>query len=216
LTSQRDREELFQLATSSLSRGGKEVLVSRLATIVGLLSAIVTLADYLAARSFLSEWLHQQIRHGNDGWQISPTLNFLLMAVVVGLVWLLTESPADDPVARKRLVRLRTNLVVLLLGTWFFFGPSIGAIDKAPPTHAAASAPPSDIGNRRNLVEAAPASQLPKVGAPAAGPTLSHGHTSQFTWQQGGRPAPTVAWRPGDGLRAMARLLEDVASPPGT
>lgn len=190
--------------------------MSRLATVVGLMSAIVTLADYLAARSFLSEWLHQQIRRSNEGWQISPTLNFLIMAVVVGMVWLLTESPADDPIARKRLVRLRTNLVVLVLGTWFFFGPSVGAIDKVP-TQAATMPPPSDVGTLQKLAEAPPASQLPKVGMPAAEPTLSHGHTSQFTWQQGARPAPapSVAWRPGDGLRAMARLLEDVAMPPG-
>ena len=60
--------------------------MSRLATVVGALSAIVTLADYLAAKSFLSAWLHEQIRRDNEGWRISPTLNVLLMAVMVGAV----------------------------------------------------------------------------------------------------------------------------------
>lgn len=190
--------------------------MSRLATVVGALSAIVTLADFLAAKSFLSGWLHEQIRRDNDGWQISPTLNLFLMAAIVGVVWLLTESPATDPQARKRLLGLRTNLILFSIGVWFFFGPSIGTIEELRPQDSSSLAQPA--GGNLNGDSARQAPVTPSTTAPAtsplAGPTLSHGRTSQFTWQQGAPSPPTTAWRPGDGLRAMARLLEDVSTPP--
>ena len=190
--------------------------MSRLATVVGALSAIVTLADYLAAKSFLSGWLHEQIRRDNDGWRISPTLNLLLMVAIVGAVWLLTESPAADPQARKRLLGLRTNLILLSIGVWFFVGPSIGTIEELPPQTASNLAQPANDSLNGGSAQRAPVSpsMTASAGSSLPGPTLSRGRTSQFTWQQGAPSSPTTAWRPGDGLRAMARLLEDVSTPP--
>ena len=188
--------------------------MSRLATVVGALSAIVTLADFLAARSFLSIWLHQQIRRGPDGWQISPTLNLLFMAALVGVVWLLTDSPVNDPAARKRLWSRRANIVLVALAAWFLLGPSVGAIEEPAVSHASAA------GMDRSPLSAAPVSQATAPGrfqpSPSVAPSLEHGHTSQFTWQRAPRSSPPLAWRPGDGLRAMAQLLEDVTAPPPT
>lgn len=176
--------------------------MSRLATIVGALSAIVTLGDYLFARSFLSHWLKREFSHDADGWRISPTLNLFCIAALVGLVWLVTESSAAEPEARKRLFRLRANLVIGGLLVWFFFGPSIGNTDvgetagpnaaASVPAPAAFSQPPS-----------AAASNLP-FDQPA-----SQGLTSQFTWKRPAESGPARTWHPGDGLRAMARMLED-------
>jgi hypothetical protein len=195
--------------------GEREVLVSRLATVVGALSAIVTLADFLAARSFLSVWLHQQIRRGPDGWQISPVLNLSLMGALVGVVWLLTDSPTNDPAARKRLLSFRANILLAILAAWFLFGPSIGTIDE-PLAQGAAAAPQPNRGVAHSSL--GPAGQTPSAlgSAPSIGPSPSQGHTSQYTWRQAPRSSPPITWRPGDGLRAMAQLLEDVATPPAT
>jgi hypothetical protein len=192
------------------------VFVSRLATVVGALSAIVTLADFLAARSFLSVWLQQQIRRGPDGWQISPVLNLWLMGAMVGVVWLLTDSPASDPAARKRLLSFRANILLAILAAWFLFGPSVGTIDEPALAQGAGSAPQPSRGVANRLL--APNGQTPGAlgSSPSAGSSPSHGHTSQYTWRQAPRPSPPIAWRPGDGLRAMAQLLEDVATPSAT
>jgi hypothetical protein len=189
------------------------VLVSRLATVIGALSAIVTLADFLAARSFLSVWLHQQMRRGADGWQISPTLNLLLISALVGMVWLLTDSPATDPAARKRLLGLRANIALVLLAAWFLLGPSIGAIEEPALTQSPRAAGQATAGSPLAPGE----TPLPAGSSPSLGASLSHGHTNQYTWrQQAPRSSPTSGWRPGDGLRAMAQLLEDVATPAPT
>ncbi len=188
--------------------------MSRLATVVGALSAIVTLADFLAARSFLSVWLHQQIRRGPDGWQISPTLNLVLMAALVGVVWLLTDSPAPDAAARKRLVNFRANVVIASLAAWFLLGPSVGAIEEPTRTYAS-TLQAAAAGVDRSPLAAVPAGQAFQASS-SGGPSLEHGHTSQYTWQRTPRPSPPLAWRPGDGLRAMAQLLEDVTTPPST
>ena len=130
----------------------------------------------------------------------------------------MTESPATDPLARKRLLSLRTNLILLSIGVWFFFGPSIGTIEELPSQDSSNLAQPTDRdfnGDTAPRPSVNP-SATAAGGSPLAGPALSHGRTNQFTWQQGGRPSPTTAWRPGDGLRAMARLLEDVSTPPGS
>lgn len=191
--------------------------MSRLATVVGALSAIVSLIDYLAAKSFLSHWLQAQIRRGADGWHISPTLNLLFIAALVAVVWLLTESPASDPMARKRIFRLRANLVVFSLAAWFFFGPSIGDANVEAPA-APHTAPSSAAGATATNAVAAERTTQPSLpaGSRAPGePAALHGHTSQFTWKRGERPAQVAgSWKPGDGLRAMARLLEDVSAPP--
>jgi hypothetical protein len=181
-----------------------------LATVVGALSAIVTLADYLFARSFLSHWLQRQIKHDGEGWRISPTLNLMLIAGLVGLVWLATESSPVDPEARKRLFRLRGNIAVGCLVAWFFFGPSIGETDDAsrsPPATVQNALPPSaTIAGDSSLGE-------PSQASPTGGPP-SHGYTSQFTWKRPNAPMPDRSWRPGDGLRAMARILEDATGTP--
>jgi hypothetical protein len=186
--------------------------VSRLATIVGALSAIVSLVDYLVARSFLSHWLQRQIHHGADGWKVSPTLNLLAIVGMVGLVWLATEATVSDPDARKRLFRLRANLVLGSLAAWFFFGPSIGEIEivrssNPDSEHVASSAPPPT--GQGDVAMTAQTNAVP--GQPAA-----HGHTSQFTWNRTPQPPGSVAWKPGDGLRAMARMLEEASGPSRT
>lgn len=177
--------------------------MSRLATIVGALSAIVTLGDYLFAKSFLSHWLQRQIAHDADGWRISPTFNLFCIAALVGVVWLLSESSSADPEARKRLFRLRTNVVVGGLFVWFFFGPAIGNTDLGDPSRPsmAANAPAPaafDAAAAQNRSDDIQASQ---------------GHTSQFTWKRPPDSLPPRGWRPGDGLRAMARMLEDATGP---
>ncbi|HVX10552.1 MAG TPA: hypothetical protein VHC22_05190 [Pirellulales bacterium] len=194
--------------------------MSRLATVVGALSAIVSLIDFLVARSFLSHWVQRQIKHGDDGWQISPTLNFVFIVGLVGLVWLLTDTAVNDAEARKRLHRVRTHVVLVALVVWFFFGPSIGETDtdRAPRTAQSDSGPE---GNHHAAAIVPPQSgQLTgATGVPgrqplSAGPTASQGHTSQFTWNQSARQPPRGgSWRPGDGLRAMARFLEDSSEP---
>jgi hypothetical protein len=187
--------------------------VSRLATVVGALSAIVSLIDYLAAKSFLSHWLQRQVQHGPEGWQVSPTLNLLLVAMGVALVWLLTESPASDPPARKRLMRLRTNLVIAGLAAWFCLGPSIGDCDLDTPPAASGTAPASSPTGNAFAVQAGEQQGKP-IANPAGVPPATHGHTSQFTWSRPSPSSSTVpAWKPGDGLRAMARLFEDTPAP---
>src|SRR5487761_1077850 len=196
------------------------VSVSKSATVVGALSAIVTLVDYVAAKSFLSHWLQGQMRRDSNGWQISPTLNVLLIAGLVAAVWLLTESPASEPVARKRLFRLRTNLIVVGLVAWFFFGPAIGdaGLDPSAPPLALT---PKDGGVESSLLATEPsgppmhpANGLSGNSAPGP-PALAHGHTSQFTWHRVPRPTPSSGtWKPGDGLRAMARLFDDASATP--
>lgn len=144
------------------------------------------------------------MRRGPDGWQISPTLNLLLIAALVGVVWLLTESPTTDPAARKRLLSLRANIALVLLATWFLLGPSIGAIEESALTPT--------VGTARSPLASSETS--PAGNGPSVGSSLSHGHTNQYTWRQAPRSSPPAGWRPGDGLRAMAQLLEDVAAPP--
>lgn len=180
--------------------------MSRLATVVGALSAIVSLVDYLAAKSFLSHWLQRQISHNSAGWRISPTLNLLLVAAMVGLIWLATDSPAADPLARKRLFRLRAQLVTCGLAVWFLFGPTIGELEtaNAPADHTTAGGALTTTGPHQ------------QPGSPTtAVPSLAQGHTSQFTWHRPLQPATdNGAWKPGDGLRAMARLLENASAVP--
>jgi hypothetical protein len=178
--------------------------VSRLATVVGALSAIVTLVDYLVARSFLSHWLQRQIGRDDNGWRISPTLNLVFIVGLVGLVWLATESSVADAEARKRLFRLRTHLVLGGLAAWFFFGPSIGNIDLP------AVSPPGIVPETAGA--APPVGQLTSIGVnhlQSSQSHPSHGHTSQFTWNRPVGKPPAAAWKPGDGLRAVAHLLED-------
>lgn len=183
--------------------------MSRLATIVGVLSAIVSLADYLFARSFLSHWFERQVAHDGDGWRISPTLNLFFIVGLVALIWLVTESPAGEPEARKRLFRLRANLVVGSLAAWFFFGPAIGDTDRPRPS------PPATVQNVPTAHGEQPViSGLGQPGqASPAGLSPSHALTSQFTWKRPATP-PERSWRPGDGLRAMARMLEDATGVP--
>jgi hypothetical protein len=180
--------------------------VSRLATIAGALSAIVTLGDYLFARSFLSHWLQHQIGHDATGWRITPTLNLIFIAGLVGLVWLATESSSAEPEVRKRLFRLRANVVIGGLLVWFFFGPSIGDVEVSGGAVAGAGANPLSP----------PAFSPPPTTAAAQGRQdllASQGMTSQFTWKRPPEPVPARNWRPGDGLRAMAHMLEDAAAP---
>lgn len=175
--------------------------MSRLATIVGALSAIVTLGDYLFARSFLSHWLQRQVAHDADGWRISPTFNLICIAALVGLVWVVTESSSAEPEARKRLFRLRTNVVIGGLLVWFFFGPSIGSTDRRNAAQPDAAANPPLTAGFSQAPSATTGNQPFHVPA--------QGNTSQFTWKRPANPAPAPSWRPGDGLRAMARMLED-------
>lgn len=183
--------------------------MSRLATIVGALSAIVSLADYLFARSFLSHWFERQVAHDSDGWRISPTLNLFFIVALVALVWLVTESPAGEPEARKRLFRLRANLIAGCLAAWFFFGPAIGD------THPSEQSPPDIVQNGPAALGAQPVNGGlgQPVQASPAGLAPSHALTSQFTWKRPATP-PERSWRPGDGLRAMARMLEDATGTP--
>ncbi|HET6878844.1 MAG TPA: hypothetical protein VFI31_01665, partial [Pirellulales bacterium] len=147
------------------------------------------------------------IGRDDDGWRISPTLNLFFIAGLVGLVWLATDSSVGDPEARKRLFRLRTNLVLAGLAMWFFFGPSIGDVglpDASPPATVQgtpASVPPNGHPT------------LPVGQQPPSSP--SHGHTSQFTWGRPAAPRPEGTWKPGDGLRAMAQMLEDATGQGG-
>jgi hypothetical protein len=178
---------------------------------VGALSAIVSLVDYLVARSFLSHWLQRQINHDADGWKISPTLNLLVIAGLVGLVWMATESALSDPEARKRLFRVRANLVLGSLAAWFFFGPSIGDIEMVGPSppvtaHQSGSAVPP-AGQNTAAVSG-------QSGSPPPASPVAQGHTSQFTWNRAGQPPGGAPWKPGDGLRAMARLFEDASASP--
>lgn len=183
--------------------------MSRLATVVGALSAIVTLADYLAAKSFLSHWLARQIAHDAAGWRISPTLNLLAIATLVALVWLATDSQTSDPLARKRLFRLRAQLVTAGLLVWFLFGPAIGNLNTSDAAPVATS---QSAGGGRATTIARP--RRP-TGAMPASPVATQGHTSQFTWHRPVQPAvSTGVWKPGDGLRAMARLLESASATP--
>lgn len=180
--------------------------MSRLATLVGALSAIVSLGDYLFAKSFLSHWLQRQVSHDADGWRVSPTFNLMCIVALVSLVWVVTESSAAEPEARKRLFRLRTNVVLGGLMIWFFLGPSIGDTDTgdmARPQAAAPTPQPAGISPPSQAATAERQSDRPE----------SHGFTSQFTWKLPADPAPARGWRPGDGLRAMARILEDATGP---
>ncbi|HVA46049.1 MAG TPA: hypothetical protein VNH11_06715 [Pirellulales bacterium] len=189
--------------------------MSKLATVVGALSAIVTLVDYLAAKSFLSHWLQRQIRHDEAGWHISPTLNLLFVGVLVLLIWLATDSPASEPPARKRLFRLRAQLVMCGLAVWFLLGPAIGDVELNAPSLCSTSPVASSVasGGSQTVEAAQRAVQPVAQGTVTLGP--SQGHTSQFTWH---RPVPPATvnglWKPGDGLRAMARLLENASATP--
>lgn len=180
--------------------------MSRLATIAGALSAIVTLGDYLFAKSFLSQWLQCQIRRDAEGWRISPTFNLLCIAMLVGLVWLVTESSHAEPDARKRLFRWRSNIVIGSLLVWFFFGPAIGDTDVGERTRPRAEA---HAATPEALDQASTVAPDKAIYDPMA----SHGHTSQFTWKRPADSQPPRGWRPGDGLRAMAQMLEDATGP---
>lgn len=179
--------------------------MSRLATVVGALSAIVTLADYVFAKSILSHWLQAQVKHDGDGWRISPALNLMLIVGLVALVWVVTEGSSADSEARKRVFRLRANLIVGCLVVWFFFGPSIGETnDGSPLRHPTAQDVPAvSSGEPENSAAGQSAQPSPTAAY------SSHGYTSQFTWKRPTAPPPDRSWRPGDGLRAMARILED-------
>ena len=183
--------------------------MSRLATVVGALSAIVTLVDYLAARSFLSHWVGRQIGHDTAGWRISPTLNLLAIVTLVALIWLATDSQMSDPLARKRLFRLRAQLVTAGLLVWFLFGPAIGNLKTSDPLPGAAGQPAE--GGNATMIARPP---RPAIATPSS-PIATQGHTSQFTWHRPVQPASSTAiWKPGDGFRAMARLLESAAATP--
>jgi hypothetical protein len=190
--------------------------VSRLATVVGALSAIVTLIDFLAARSSLWHWVERQIKHGDDGWLISPTLNLLFIAGLVGFVWLLTDTSLNDPETRKRLFQIRTHLVLLALAAWFFCGPSIG--DTGGDSASLPSSAQPDLVGRPHATPhgGQPTGVTVSRGAQPfpVGPTVSQGRTSQFTWNNTSRqPSRGRIWRPGDGLRAIGRFLEESSDP---
>ncbi|HQU46793.1 MAG TPA: hypothetical protein PK867_28575 [Pirellulales bacterium] len=191
--------------------------MSKLATVVGALSAIVTLVDYLAAKSFLSHWLQRQIRHDEAGWHISPTLNLLFIGVLVLLIWLATDSPASEPPARKRLFRLRAQLVMCGLAVWFLLGPAIADVDVNDPSVASTSRVASSIaaGGSQTVETQRPLSPAASGNAMPGATHLSQGHTSQFTWHRPVQPSTVSGvWKPGDGLRAMARLLESASATP--
>ncbi|HEX7380470.1 MAG TPA: hypothetical protein VF278_25375 [Pirellulales bacterium] len=180
--------------------------MSRLATITGVLSAVVSLGDYLFAKSFLSQWLQCQMRRDAEGWRISPTFNLLCIAMLVGLVWLVTEPSSADLDARKRLFRWRSNIVIGSLLLWFFFGPAIGDTDVGERARSRADA---HAATPEALDQANSAAPDKAIYDPAA----SYGHTSQFTWKRPADSQPPRGWRPGDGLRAMARMIEDATGP---
>lgn len=182
--------------------------VSRLTTIVCALSAIVTIVDYVTAKPLIAHWLARQATRTPDGWQISPVLNAVVIASMAGMVWMMTgaDTPANDVHAVKRLLRLRMYLIGCGLGLWFFFGPAIGT--PPPAVKSAGPAAPARESAREAF-----------AAAPTAGPRGMEQHVAANRMGRDARfrsvpDAPQRGWRPGDGLRMMANLIEGWVNPP--
>lgn len=181
---------------------------------MGAFSAIVTIVDYFTAKLLVANWLARQVNHTPDGWQISPTLNAAAVAAFVGLVWMATgcEAPPADRQAKGRLFRLRAYLIGCGLGLWFFFGPAIG--NPAPVVKVAAPVEGHDAAMPQ--LDERPASRA----APTAG--VQNGDRRAIAARADvdspfGQPQHNVTsrgWRPGDGLRMMANLIEGWVNPP--
>ncbi|HEX5443946.1 MAG TPA: hypothetical protein VFW87_08970 [Pirellulales bacterium] len=188
--------------------------MSRLTTVVCALSAIVTIVDYFTAKPLFANWLARQVSHTPDGWQISPALNAAAIAAFAGLVWMTTgcEPAPANPQAKGRLFRTRAYLIGCGLGLWFFFGPSIASPPPLVKTTAptAASDPAATRPAEQAIVRAAPAARV--TGYDRRGIAGRADADSPF-----GPPKHNVAsrgWRPGDGLRMMANLIEGWVNPP--
>lgn len=187
--------------------------MARLTTIVGAVSAIVTIVDYFTAKLLVANWLSRQVSHMPDGWQISPTLNAAAIAAFVGLVWMATgcEAPPADPQAKGRLFRLRAYLIGCGLGLWFFFGPAIGnpapAVKVAAPAEGPAAAMPRP--DERAASRAAPTDGWQNGDRRA----LAARADAHSPFAQPRDHAVARGWRPGDGLRMMANLIEGWVNP---
>lgn len=190
--------------------------MSRLTTVVCALSAIVTIVDYITAKPLFANWLARQVSHTPDGWQVSPALNAAAVAAFAGLVWMLTgaEMPAGDAHAVRRLFRMRAYLIGCGLGLWFFFGPAIAspppvlktAAPSAPSAAQAGTVPNNSFG------PSTPTSPYHRPGIGGRGAADAARGQSPFTQPPDG--ASRRGWRPGDGLRVMADLIEGWVNPP--
>ncbi|HJT33022.1 MAG TPA: hypothetical protein VJ783_13355 [Pirellulales bacterium] len=190
--------------------------MSRLTTVVCALSAIVTIVDYFTAKPLFANWLARQVSHTPDGWQVSPVLNAAAVAAFAGLVWMLTgaDLPAGDAHAARRLFRTRIYLIGCGLGLWFFFGPAIVSPPPMVKTAAPSPRPAAQTGGSSGDAIGAPAPNSPYHRGPSirGRGALDPAH-GQSPFAQNPDGNSRRGWRPGDGLRVMADLIEGWVNP---
>ena len=199
------------------NRRAKRGSVSRLTTVVCALSAMVTIVAYFTAKPLFANWLARQVSHTPDGWQISPALNAAAVAAFAGLVWMLTgaDLPAGDAQAARRLFRTRAYLIGCGIGLWFFFGPAIASPPPVLKTAAPSAQASAQAGGLHNdafgpSTSASPYHRGPVVGVQGA-IAPARGQSPFANYPDGDSRR---GWRPGDGLRVMADLIEGWVNPP--
>ena len=113
--------------------------MGRLTTLLCIVTGVMTIADHFASTPLFSTWLSQNFVKTAAGYEISPGLNFLVIVGLGGLIWLLTgsDAPQADPLAAKKLWRLRNGLAAAVMTGWLLLGPSIRRERSAPAAPAA-------------------------------------------------------------------------------
>ncbi len=146
--------------------------MGRLATVLCAITGIMTIIDHFTSTPFFSVLLSRHVTSTPSGYQISPSLNFLVTISLGAIFWMSTgaDAPAADPAAAKRQTWKRINLAAAAMAAWLLLGPAIRRDPAVDPQLQPALPPASAAVPAGTTPAAAPAVATPPATAPTSTP----------------------------------------------